>query len=276
MDIMKKIIVSASFDNLRSKHVRFLEEAAKLGEVHVQLWTDETVRALDGAEPMFPQEERLYLIQALGYVSQATLANGLSDRESLGRLEGEKPDVWVVDQTSASPQKETFCDAQGIDYQVIRDEALEGFPWEAPAWMGAPSAGKKVLVTGCYDWLHSGHVRFFEEASGYGDLYVAVGNDKNVRFLKGEGHPLFCQEERRYLVNAVRYVKLAIFTSGMGWMDAEPDIPVIKPDIYLVNEDGDKPEKREFSRAQGLEYVVLKRLPREGLPRRESTKLRGF
>ena len=133
-----------------------------------------------------------------------------------------------------------------------------------------------MVVTGCYDWLHSGHVRFFEEASAYGDLYVVVGGDENVRFLKGPGHPLFSQEERRYNVQAVRLVKQALISTGWGWMDAEPEIEKIRPDIYLVNEDGDKPEKRAFSQEHGLEYVVLKRAPKEGLPRRESTKLRGF
>ena len=29
---------------------------------------------------------------------------------------------------------------------------------------------KKVLVSGCYDLLHSGHVEFFQQASQYGDL----------------------------------------------------------------------------------------------------------
>jgi hypothetical protein len=51
---------------------------------------------------------------------------------------------------------------------------------------------------------------------------------------------------------------------------------MVKPDIYAVNEDGDKPEKREFCRKYGIEYVVLRREPKEGLPRRESTVLRGF
>ena len=50
----------------------------------------------------------------------------------------------------------------------------------------------------------------------------------------------------------------------------------LKPDIYAINEDGDVPEKREFCRIHGLEYRVLKRVPRAGLPRRESTRLRGF
>jgi hypothetical protein len=62
----------------------------------------------------------------------------------------------------------------------------------------------------------------------------------------------------------------------MGWLDAEPEIAVVKPEIYAVNEDGDKPEKREYCQRNGLEYVVLKRLPKEGLERRQSTALRGF
>jgi hypothetical protein len=79
------------------------------------------------------------------------------------------------------------------------------------------------------------------------------------------------------MVQAVRYVTQAHLTSGWGWMDAEPEITqVIRPQLYAVNEDGDVPEKRAFCEQHGLEYVVLKRKPKEGLPRRESTRLRGF
>jgi glycerol-3-phosphate cytidylyltransferase-like family protein len=103
-----------------------------------------------------------------------------------------------------------------------------------------------------------------------------VGNDENVRALKGEGHPLFPATQRRYITGAIRHVTLALISSGMGWMDAEPEIHKIKPDIYAVNEDGDKPEKAEFCRRHGIEYKVLRRVPKEGLPRRQSTVLRGF
>jgi len=37
---------------------------------------------------------------------------------------------------------------------------------------------KKVFVSGCFDLLHSGHIAFFQEASAFGDLYVAIGSDK--------------------------------------------------------------------------------------------------
>lgn len=56
-------------------------------------------------------------------------------------------------------------------------------------------------------------------------------------------------------------------------MDAQAEIDSIKPDIYVVNEDGDKPEKRQFCDENGLQYEVLKRSPRPGLPPRQSTDL---
>jgi cytidyltransferase-like protein len=133
-----------------------------------------------------------------------------------------------------------------------------------------------VVVTGSYDWFHSGHVRFFEEASAYGNLHVVVGHDANIRLLKGEGHPLLPQDERRYLVGSIRYVKQALISSGDGWLDADPEIRKLKPDIYAVNEDGDRGGKREYCDKHGIQYLVLKRVPAPGLPQRSSTKLRGF
>jgi len=135
---------------------------------------------------------------------------------------------------------------------------------------------KKVIVTGCYDWFHSGHVRFFEEVSAHGDLYVVVGHDANIRLLKGEGHPLVPQEERRYVCGSIKHVKQALISTGAGWLDADPEIQRLKPDTYAVNEDGDKGGKREYCEKLGIEYLVLKRTPAPGLPKRTSTDLRGF
>jgi glycerol-3-phosphate cytidylyltransferase-like family protein len=112
--------------------------------------------------------------------------------------------------------------------------------------------------------------------STYGNLYVIVGHDANIRLLKGAGHPLFPQEERRYVVGSIRCVTQALITSGEGWLDADPEIRRLKPDIYAVNEDGDQGGKREYCAKLGIEYLVLKRSPAPGLPQRTSTDLRGF
>jgi hypothetical protein len=78
------------------------------------------------------------------------------------------------------------------------------------------------------------------------------------------------------MVGAIRSVHQCLVSSGSGWMDAAPEIARILPTHYVVNEDGDQPEKRDFCRERGIEYVILKRLPHEGLPARSSTALRGF
>jgi cytidyltransferase-like protein len=283
----KQIVVTGAFDDLRSGQIRFLEEAARLGEVTVLLWADELVRQFEGAGPKFPEAERAYFLQAIRFVRRVVVAKKEEGRmqnaepeASLAVVLAEKagvvPDVVVLNERQDSPANQTACRARGVEWHVIRDEELRGFPGaplEAPAL--APGR-KRVLVTGCYDWVHSGHVRFFEEVSAYGDLYVVLGHDANLRLLKGPGHPLFPQDERRYVVGAIRYVTQALISSGEGWLDAEPEIQRLKPDIYAVNEDGDRGGKREYCAKLGIEYLVLKRTPAPGLPARTSTDLRGF
>jgi len=273
---MRKVFVSGGFDDMRSRQVRFLEEASRFGELHALVWTDEAVRELEGKPPKFSLAERVYLLQAIRYISNVKVWKPPVEKDALSYPVGIKPDVWVVDEAGDNDRKRFYCASFGIDYQVIKDADLKVRPNKRADALVRLSSRKKVIVTGCFDWLHSGHVRFFEEVSQLGDLYVAVGHDQNLKLLKGASHPLYSQDERLYMVQAIRYVRQALITSGHGWMDAEPEIERLKPDIYAVNEDGDVPEKRAFCTKHGIEYVVLKRAPKEGLPRRESRVLRGF
>ena len=87
---------------------------------------------------------------------------------------------------------------------------------------------------------------------------------------------MFSQDERRYMTESIRYVTQALISTGQGWLDAEPELKMLKPEFYAVNEDGDGPEKRNYCQQNGIKYVVLKRLPKEGLPIRQSTIMRGF
>ncbi|MFZ6028010.1 MAG: adenylyltransferase/cytidyltransferase family protein [Chloroflexota bacterium] len=260
---MTSIWVTGTFDNLQARDVRFLEEAARLGPLHVLLWNRQGTK--------FPLPERRYFLGALRCVRRVI---EVAADPFLAGVPIVDSSVWVWPEWDASPERDAFCVRNNIPYRVLSCEQMAGFPAAEPCL--ARSGIKKVIVTGCFDYLHSGHVRFFEEASAYGDLYVVIGSDANVRLLKGEGHPLYSQEERRYLVGAIRFVCQALISTGSGWMDAAPEIERLRPDVYLVNEDGDKPEKRQFCLEQGLEYVVLQRNPAPGLPRRSSTNLRGF
>jgi cytidyltransferase-like protein len=272
---MKNVVVCGCFDDLRSPQVRFLEEAARLGPLRVLLWSEETERLLAGKAPKFPQVERRYFLESLRYVDSVRLCTGKVERDAIPLDDGLRPAIWVVDQADDTPDKQEFCRLQGLEYRVLRPADIAGFPQE-PADVAVTSQRKRVIVTGCYDWFHSGHIRFFEEVSALGDLYAVVGKDANIKFLKGKGHPMYREQERRYMVQSVRFVKQALIASGMGWLDAEHEIERVKPDIYAVNEDGDRPEKLAYCRAHDIEYRVLKRVPKDGLPRRVSTDLRGF
>jgi cytidyltransferase-like protein len=271
-----QVAVTGRFDDPRSPALRFLQEAARLGEVTVLLWPDDMGGEPDGAPCKFPLAERAYFLRALRYVKQVLAVTGPVAANSLPRAPGFHPGLWVVEEARAGPAQREFCGKEKLPWRVIGGEQLRGFPPAARAAAPAGAARKRVIVTGTFDWFHSGHVRFFEEAGGLGDLSVVVGHDANIRLLKGGGHPLYPQEERRYMVQSIRFVTEALISTGHGWLDAAPEIERLKPDIYAVNEDGDQGGKREFCREHGIEYRVLKRTPAPGLPRRSSTELRGF
>jgi cytidyltransferase-like protein len=132
---------------------------------------------------------------------------------------------------------------------------------------------KKVFVSGCYDMLHSGHVAFFQEAASHGDLYVGLGSDKTVYELK-DRKPFNNEQERLYMIKALKYVKDAWINSGNGFIDFLPELRELRPDIFFVNSDGHSNLKEQLCRELGIEYVVSKRLPHENLPVRSTTALR--
>ena len=270
----KQIAVVGEFDNIRSHHLRFLQQASKLGDVAVLLASDSAIQARTGTAPKFPLAERRYFLEAVRYVSRVISIETITHTEVLQIVRERHLEAWVDEESDENATRRDFCAQRGLEYKVVSSGELKGFPESPPP--SSSSGRKKLIVTGCYDWFHSGHVRFFEEVSSYGDLYVIVGHDANIRLLKGEGHPLLPQDERRYMAGSIRYVTQALVSSGDGWLDADPEIQRLKPDIYAVNEDGDKGGKREYCAQRGIEYLVLRRTPAPGLPKRSSTDLRGF
>jgi len=192
---MTSVAVSGSFDDPRSGHVRFLDEVAKIGDLHVMLWSDEVATAIDGKPPKFPLAERKYFVEAIKFVQRVSVVEQSGERDVAAAGE----ELWVMGSATGRQSG-----------RAISEEKLKTFPTPAIPKSISAAGRKKVLVTGCFDWVHTGHVRFFEEVSELGDVYAVVGSDANIELLKGAGHPLFRQNERCYMVGAVRYVKLAV------------------------------------------------------------------
>lgn len=273
------VYITGGFDDLRPIDIRFLQEAQRLGKVHLLLYSDNALRQL-GHQLKFKQNERRYYLEAIRFINNLSLTE-ITGSESIIRNNqfnngNSSANIWAVRERDANKNAEAACEDNNIQYKIIPNSTLTGFPIEAKTYSDIRSPEKKVMVSGCFDWVHSGHIRFFEEASSLGELYVVVGHDANLRLLKGKDHPMFPQEERLYWVYAIRFVKHAMISSGHGWLDVEPEVLTIKPDIFAVNTDGDRPEKRSFFQNLDIEYRILERKPKTGLPARASAKLRGF
>ena len=134
---------------------------------------------------------------------------------------------------------------------------------------------KKVFVSGCFDMLHSGHVAFLNEAAEYGDLYVGIGADKTVKDLKGRD-TINSEEERKYMLQALKSVHDVIINTGAGLLDFLPELDKIQPDVLIVNEDGHSPEKEDLCRERHIEYKILRRIPYANLPARSTTAIRNY
>jgi len=121
--------------------------------------------------------------------------------------------------------------------------------------------------------LHSGHVAFFESAATYGDLYVGIGSDKTVMELKNRA-PINQESERLYMVKSIRWVKDAWINSGVGVLDFEPELTRLIPDYFIVNTDGASDAKKQLCEKLGIRYIVMDRVPSDGLPARSTTAYR--
>ena len=78
------------------------------------------------------------------------------------------------------------------------------------------------------------------------------------------------------MLQAIGCVKQAIISNGSGMIDFLPVFETVKPDLFIVNEDGNLPGKKELCEQNGVEYLVLQRTPRDGLEPRSTTSCPGW
>jgi rfaE bifunctional protein nucleotidyltransferase chain/domain len=96
----------------------------------------------------------------------------------------------------------------------------------------------KVLVGGCFDLLHKGHISFLKKAKKAGDkLVVLLESDEKIKKLKGESRPVQIQEVRAKALSGLGFVDEII---KLPFMDSDKDydelVKKIKPDIIAVTE----------------------------------------
>ena len=90
----KKILIAGTFDILHPGHIFLINEAAKLGIVHVIVATDKNREMYSGEAPIVPEEQRLEVIKSLKNVKTAKL--GRPDNDTLKTVEELNPDIILL------------------------------------------------------------------------------------------------------------------------------------------------------------------------------------
>jgi len=110
-------------------------------------------------------------------------------------------------------------------------------------------AGQRVvLVNGCFDLMHPGHLHLLRSARAYGEkLVVAVNDDASVRSLKGDDRPFHDLADRLAMLAAVGAVDVVV-----PFEEATPEklIRAVKPDVLV------KGAEYEGTTVPGADYVA--------------------
>lgn len=121
-----------------------------------------------------------------------------------------------------------------------------------------------VLIGGCFDILHIGHVQFMEEAKKLGDiLMLLLESDEAIRQLKGINRPINNQSDRSMILSSLVFTDYIIPLSHL-LNDKEYDqlIFELKPDIIATTaNDPGRIHKKRQAESLGIKLVdVIKRI----------------
>jgi len=97
---------------------------------------------------------------------------------------------------------------------------------------------KVVLVGGCFDILHYGHISFLKKAKKLGNyLVVALESDENTMKLKGPSRPIHNQNQRKKMLESLRFVNKVIALPPMkSDSDYEKLVRKVNPDIIAITQ----------------------------------------
>jgi cytidyltransferase-like protein len=125
---------------------------------------------------------------------------------------------------------------------------------------------KIVICSGSFDIIHAGHVLFFEDCKKYGDFLVTVlAGDAILRKLKGSQRPIIPQGARLKHLDSLKPIDYTVLDDFSQDYDnplyaIECAIELLKPDIYVINEDAfDISSRRKFCEKYGTRLELLSR-----------------
>lgn len=123
---MKKVFVSGCYDLLHSGHVEFFQQASQFGDLYVGIGSDATYLEYKHRKPMFPQEERLFMVRNIKAVKEAYINEGRGVIDFIPTLDIVQPDIFVVNAEGGSDAKRQLCEERGIQYIELQRTPHEG------------------------------------------------------------------------------------------------------------------------------------------------------
>jgi cytidyltransferase-like protein len=122
-----------------------------------------------------------------------------------------------------------------------------------------PSPQRIILVGGCFDILHFGHIQFLQKAKESGQyLVVALEPDERIAQYK-KRMPTHTQQQRAHNLLALRSVdQVILLPSLQGFDDYLTLVKTINPDIIAVTSgDTQLANKQKQADAVGAQLIVV-------------------
>ena len=116
---------------------------------------------------------------------------------------------------------------------------------------------KRVITYGTFDLLHYGHINLLQRAKALGDYLVVALSTDEFNWDSKQKKCYFSYEERKRLLEAVRYVDLVI--PEKSWDQKKSDVHEYHIDTFVIGDDWKG--KFDFLEDEGVEVVYLSRTP---------------
>lgn len=116
---------------------------------------------------------------------------------------------------------------------------------------------KRVITYGTFDLLHYGHINLLRRAKAQGDYLIVALSTDEFNWNEKQKKCYFTYEERKKLLEAIRYVDLVIPEDN--WDQKRTDVHDYRVDTFVMGDDW--AGKFDFLKDEGVEVIYLPRTP---------------
>ncbi len=115
-----------------------LKAASGYGDLYVGIGSDATIEGLRNRRTVYSERERLYMVKAIRYVTDAYINPGSGMLDFIETLDLVKPDVFVVNSDGGSDVKRQLCAERGIEYVELERVPDAGLDARSTTHLAAP------------------------------------------------------------------------------------------------------------------------------------------